>query len=294
MNVAEALRQWINYRQQMERLYLVAGSTVRNQRAITLVLAAGLGDHELDKLRKSHIELWMGERLQTCAPVTVRGEMNVLRQVLNWCVDEGHLLTKPRLPTLTVPNVEANLPSDEAFLWVLANVPEQHARALEFMMLTGLSPHEIERVQLRDVKVGELSTEIGIGQRADFPVKQASRRRWVPLNGRAYLIWHQASAGITRLGPVFPSVAAMQKAIRRATVAGGKWGAPLKRLGPLGAEAISPKLMRKWFASKVAGQQPEHVLQRLMGHAPGSPITRRHYVRSSEGQGRDAVADLTI
>lgn len=76
MNVAEALRQWINYRQQMERLYLVAGSTVRNQRAITLVLAAGLGDHELDKLRKSHIELWMGERLQTCAPVTVRGEID--------------------------------------------------------------------------------------------------------------------------------------------------------------------------------------------------------------------------
>ncbi|WP_294138378.1 hypothetical protein [Sphingomonas sp.] len=294
MNVTEALRTWINYREQMARLYLVAGSTVRNQRAITIVLSNGLGDHQLEKLRKSHIELWMGQRLQTCAPVTVRGELNVLRQVLNWCVDEGHLLAKPRFPTLSVANVEADLPSDDAFLWVLAHVPEQHARALEFMMLTGLSPHELERVQVQDGGWSRSPTTpgqnhlLGIGQRDDFPVKQASRKRWVPLNDRARAIWYQATAGYQRTSTVFPSVAAMQKAIRRA-FASDTYVPALP-----GADQVTPKLMRKWFASKVASQQPEHVLQRLMGHAPGSPITRRHYVRSNEGQGRDAVADLAV
>ena len=298
MNVTEALHAWRSYREQMVRLHLVAESTYENQTAIVLQLQRALGHHQLDGLRKSHIEIWMGERLQTCAPVTVRGEMNVLRQVLNWCVDEGHLIGKPRFPTLSVANVEADLPSDEAFLWVLANVPEQHSHALEFMMLTGLSPHELERIEKRDAGlfgVGDaIGTGINIGKRPDFRVKQESRRRTIPLNGRAEALWFVASTGLPDHAQVFTSVAAMQKAIRRATVIGGRWTSPMRRRGPLGAEMITPKLMRKWFASKVASQQPEHVLQRLMGHAPGSPITRRHYVRSSEGQGRDAVASVTI
>lgn len=293
MNVNQALGHWLSYRSKMAELSLVATSTLANQTAIVAVLAKGLGDNELDQLRKSHIDLWMGARLRTCSPVTVRGELNVLRQVLNWCVDEGHLLVKPRLPTLSVPNVEADLPSDEAFLWVLANVPEQHSRALEFMMLTGLSPHELERIQKRDAGIGffagAVGTGINIGKRPDFAVKQESRRRTVPLNGRAEVLWFAGAAGKADGHAIFPTVAAMQKAIRRAV------DAPADRPDiPVGLASITPKLMRKWFASKMAGETPEHVLQRLMGHAPGSPITRRHYVRSNEGQGRDAVADLKL
>jgi integrase len=306
MNVTEALADWRSYRARMVELRLVAQSTHDNQSAIVQQLYSALGHHRLDALRKSHIELWMGERLRTCAPVTVRGELNVLRQVLNWCVDEGHLLTKPRLPTLSVPNVEADLPSDEAFLWVLANVPANHAAALEFMMLTGLSPHELERVQVQDVRdvprrlyEGE-SFDLGIGQRPDFAVKQPSRRRWVPLNGRARDVWFEVTAGRHPALPAFPRVDAMQKAIRRSIAGailpydGTHDGIQLAATLAKEVARISPKLMRKWFASKVASQQPEHVLQRLMGHAPGSPITRRHYVRSNEGQGRDAVADLSL
>lgn len=290
MNVTEACAEWRSYREQMVRLRLVAQSTYDNQSAIVMQLQRALGDHQLEGLRKSHIELWMGQRLLTCAPVTVRGELNVLRQVLNWCVDEGHLLAKPRFPTLSVANVEADLPSDDAFLWVLANVPEHHARALEFMMLTGLSPHELERLQVGDERGTIHTHELGIGQRADFSVKQPSRRRWVPLNGRAQDLWFEATSGKRDRAQPFPTVAAMQKAIRRAVDALVHECAA----GPAGVSSITPKLMRKWFASKVASQQPEHVLQRLMGHAPGSPITRRHYVRSNEGQGRDAVADLAV
>jgi integrase len=291
MNVTEALRDWTTYRIKLAALDLVAKSTVANQTNIATVLACGLGEHELEDLRKSHIELWMGERLRTCQPVTVRGELNVLRQVLNWCLDEQLVANKPRFPTLSVANVEAVLPSDEAFLWVLANVPANHAIALEFMMLTGLSPHELERVQVKDERHG--GAAIGIGQRDDFPVKQPSRRRIVPLNGRARHLWFAAAPGSpSQSNAPFPTVAAMQKAIQRATTpAPGKGMVPTM---PIGAADITPKLMRKWFASKVSNDQPEHVLQKLMGHAPGSPITRRHYVRSNDEQGRDAVAGVSV
>lgn len=297
MNVTEAFQAWVDYRRKMADLKMVAGSTYINQTAIAHQLGSALGFHALAGLRKSHIELWMGERLRTCSPLTVRGELNVLRQVLRWCQDEGHLVTLPRLPKLSVPSVESALPSDEAFAWVLAHVPPQHAAALEFMMLTGLSPHELERVQVRDATrfQGTYPDQLGIGMRPDFAVKQPSRRRWVPLNGRARVLWFEATAGaISDVLHPFPKVEAMQKAIRRAVDAAPKLGSHPRAIPPASVAHVTPKLMRKWFASKVAGEQPEHVLQRLMGHAPGSPITRKHYVRSTDDQQAKAVADVGL
>lgn len=291
LTVRTAIAQWIEYRCKLRELSLVAGSTLANQTQIAVMLGKELGDHKLDQLRKSHIELWMGARLQTCSPITVRGEMNVLRQVLRWCVDENFLTVAPRMPKLSVPATEDALPSDEAFLWVLANVPHRHANALEFMMLTGLSPHELERVEVRDMtrSLYQHETKLQIGMRADFAVKQPSRRREVPITSRALLLWREATLGMAEDIQPFPTVAAMQKAIRRAV------NAPANRTGiPTGLAGITPKLMRKWFASKVAAEQPEHVLQRLMGHAPGSPITRRHYVRSSDDQVASAIAGVRL
>jgi integrase len=242
-----------------------------------------LGAHALDALRKSDIDLWVGERLQTHAPVTVRGELNVLRQVLNWCVDEQHLGQRPRLPTVQVPATENALPSEAAFVWALKAVPDNHRAALELMMLTGLSPHEAERLQVRDRR-DIPRHEIGIGQRPDFKVKTPSRRRWLPLNPRAQKLWRELTTGKRPLDTALPSGCAMQKALARARAADSN--------APDDARRVTPKLMRQWFASKIADDAPEHVLQRLMGHAPGSKITRRHYVRSTESALVDAVGGL--
>lgn len=286
MQFKDALEAWIKYRRRMVDLDLVAVSTWNNQTKIAATIAAGIGEHELEALRKSHIELWVGDRLRTCCPVTVRGELNIVRQVLNWCVDEQLLAAKPRLPTVKVPSTELELPTDDAFRWVLGNLPSQHSEALQFMMLTGLSPHELERLQRRD----ECAGGIGIGQRPDFHVKQASRRRVVPLNRQARAIWRKLTVHLPGHIAPFPTVAAMGKAIQRLRSSEARPLFP----PPPGVDRITPKTMRSWFASKVSNGQPEHVLQRLMGHAPGSPITRRHYVRSSEEQMGAAVNDLRL
>lgn len=282
MNVTDALLEWTTYRAKLCTLGLVAKSTLENQSAIAARLMDGFGSVPLADLRKSHIELWMGERLRNCAPVTVRGEMNVLRQVLNWCVDEQMLATKPRLPALSVPTTEDALPADEAFAWFLRTMPATHSDALQFMMLTGLSPHELERLQARDISP---AGEVLIGMRDDFAVKQPSRRRPVPMNPAARAIWFTAAAGLLPDAHPFPGVDAMQRAMRRHV---------LSRMQdtPAGAVGLTPKMMRKWFASKVAVEHGEAVLQRLLGHAPGSPITRRHYVRSNDRQLVDAVTGI--
>lgn len=282
VTLAAVVRQWVAYRARMVDLGLVQASTHANQAAIGDTIIAGLGTVALDELRKSDLDLWVGERLQGHAPVTVRGEANVLRQILNWCVDEQMLGARPRMPTVQVPTVEAALPSEAAFLWALRTVPDNHKRALEFLMLTGLSPHEAERLQVRDFRCVVGRPEIGVGQRPDFKVKSPSRRRWIPLNVRSLALWSEITAGLRPVQPALPKGGAMQKALARARIGAKK--------APADAHRITPKMMRQWFASRVAADEtPEHVLQRLLGHAPGSRITRKHYVRSSDKQMSDAV-----
>lgn len=280
MLVRQACDRWTVYRARCSELGLVARSTYTKQLGVVGAIVAGLGDLRLDDLRKSDIDLWIGERLQSHAPVTVRGEVNVLRQILNWCVDEQLLGQRPRLPSVQVPTIEQALPSDKAFTWALRSVPEKHRCALEFMMLTGLSPHEAERLQVRDFFAGQ----VGIGQRPDFKVKTPSRRRFVPLNARAQTLWAKLTAGLRPLDNALPSSCSMQKALARARTGDPK--------APPDAKRVTPKMMRQWFASQVANDNPEHVLQRLLGHAPGSKITRQHYTRSQDDQLTQAVGGL--
>lgn len=282
MFIRAAVAKWIAYRARMADLNMVERSTVENQARIAYMLSDTLGVDAIADLRKSDIDLWTGDRLQSHAPVTVRGELNVLRQILNWCVDEQMLVQRPRLPTVQVPATEDKLPSNEAFVWALKSVPANHRAALEFMMLTGLSPHEAERLQVRDAAIGHGS--VGIGQRPDFKVKTPSRRRWVPLNNRAQKLWREMIDGKRPLDTALPTGCAMQKALARARTA--------DPAAPPDARRVTPKLMRQWFASQIAGEAPEHVLQRLMGHAPGSKITRKHYVRSSDDAMERAVGGL--
>ncbi len=279
MKTSSIIAHWLEYRDRLAALQVVQRSTVTNQAAIAMRLIDGLpGD--IAALRKSSVEIYIGERRKTCAPVTIRGEINVLRQILNWAVDEGHLLVKPRLPSVPVPNVEVALPADADFTAMLALLPENHRLACEFMMLTGLSPHELERLHAGDVGGRTLM----IGYRDDFKVKTPSRRRGIPLNARALEIWNRCEReclDVAFLLPVFPNVGAIQKAMSRARA-----GSDLP--------AITPKSMRKWFASQVSGDNPEHVLQRLMGHSPGSKVTRKHYVRSTDDETRSAVDGLAV
>lgn len=275
--IAALILDWIRYREKLAKLGRIAPSTWDNQRQIAIGLSGALGELPAPDLRKSHVDLYVAERLQTCKPITVHAELAVLRQILNWAVDERIIKERPRMPTVKVPNVEGSLPADDDYLWYLRNLPAHHSEALEFMLLTGLAPHELARIEVRDIS----QTGIHIGCRPDFRVKQESRRRIVPLNARASLIANTRAMGRVDTDTVFPREAAMQKAMRRLFLFAPD--------APAGAEGLTPKMMRKWFASKVAAEHSEAVLQRLMGHAPGSPITRRHYVRSTDQALKDAV-----
>lgn len=283
MNIEIAASRWIAYRAQLAALGALAPSTLRNNGKIIALWAREL-PIELIELRKSHVDVALARLRRDRAPVTLANDMAVLAQFLNWCADEQLIPARPRLPSVSVPQIERDLPSDAAFLWILKHTPPRTALALEFMLLTGLAPHELERLEAGDYDRTRQS--VGIGQRDDFAIKAAARKRWVPLNARAHAIWIQRTKGRDKTARAFPTVGAMEKAIQRA-----RSGA---RDVPQGAETITPKVMRQWFASTLSDAVSEHVLQKLLGHAPGSKITRRHYVRSTAESTERAVDSLTL
>lgn len=279
---AEVADQWLKHRMHLSTLGSVAPRTIVNQSQVSRTIAANIGAVPIADLRKSHIDLFVAARLAHCRPVTVAGEVDVLRQILNFAVDEQIIASRPRLPSVSVPNTERPLPSDDDFAWFLRTMAPRHGDALQFMLLTGLAPHELERLETRDYSL--VTNHITIGGRPDFRVKQESRRRDIPLNPAALVLWGKWTMGTMPTHAPFPSADALQKAMRRHVLD--------RDDAPIAADGLTPKMMRKWFASKIAAEHSEAVLQRLLGHAPGSPITRKHYVRSNDEQLRGAVDGL--
>ena len=58
---------------------------------------------------------------------------------------------------------------------------------------------------------------------------------------------------------------------------------------------ISPQVLRRSFATWQAGRRvPEHVLQRLLGHKPGSRVTGAYYVMAQDPELHEAMRGLRI
>ncbi len=285
MNINDLIGEWITFRSKLAALDGVKASTLKNQLQICRTLRREFGATDVAALTKGDVTLFIAGRLQRCAPVTVDAEMAVFRQILKWGKEEKHVTEIPELPGVMVPNIDPPLPADDDYTWYLKTMPPRHADPLQFMCLTGLAPHELERLQVRDRD--PVTGDVLIGHRKDFFVKCAARKRSVPINHAAAVIWTTWAVARTSVDPVFPGRDALQKAMRRHFLSHLETGD-----APPGADGLTPKMMRKWFASKVALEHAEHVLQKLLGHAPGSPITRKHYVRSQDADLRAAVDGL--
>ena len=58
---------------------------------------------------------------------------------------------------------------------------------------------------------------------------------------------------------------------------------------------ISPQVLRRSFATWQAGRRtPEHVLQKLLGHKPGSRVTGAYYVMAQDPELREAMQGLRL
>lgn len=268
VTLASVIAGYLTHQEAKQAGGLIMASTMRHKRRVCAALKAAMGREPVSAVGKLRAELYTARRLaEGVAPITVNSELDVLRSVLSYAVDDRKLDAVPRLRTLPVRVKDDDAPDPAVVAAWLDTLPEEHALPLRFSALTGLSWHEVQRLHVGDVKLGK-EPVVQIGARLSFTTKTLHRQRDVPLSPAAVKVFKRARELATG-DTLFPRAARTRQFLNENRTAHGE-----ARFGRL-----TPKDMRRVFASTVARGAPEAVLQKLLGHAPGSRVTRRHYVR---------------
>jgi integrase len=275
---SELADEWRKYSDGLVMLGMKRPSTHKNQSRVLRMLCEEWSGVKLSAITKPAIKTFAGERLaKGLKPTTVNAELRVLSAVLHYAEEQGYIATAPRVPYLSEPVEEQDLPDPALVQEFVSSLPAFHKLPLLMSLYTGMSWHEVCRVRWKDI--GAVSIRIGFD---GMQTKTGNRKRELPITPAVREVIREARAlrGDTETDdlPVFPSAGATRQYLVRQRTR--KYG------------AISPSVMRKVFASMVAETSPEHVLQKLLGHAPGSRVTRKHYVRSHKDAMREAMGDV--
>lgn len=216
---------------------------------------------------------------RTVKSSTINHELQVLRSILTYASDAGLLSADPpRVRSMPNPTIEEDLPDTAVIAAIVDRLPPHHAMALRFSALTGLSWHEVQRLQWRDIDPWRKL--INVGRRSTFITKTAARIRSVPITKEVATLLRRVQGAqrgtVAGEAPVFPAAGGTAKALLRDR----RHGEP----------EVTPAMMRKLFSATLAAKRvPEAQLQRLLGHAPGSKVTRKHYIRSQAAMLAEAM-----
>lgn len=294
--------EWVNHKTSLAAAGLLALGTAKTYRSTvkSLCAYAGLADRPVNQITRRVVDDYVMWRMNKSLvqPATLNLELVTLRAVLSYAEEEGHITERdiPRSRRVPMPLTEKEIPEPEKIWEVMREMPARRAMPLKFAMLTGMSWYEIEQLQWRDIverkrKLPPFDGDhfIKIGERPDFRVKTEARRRRVPVAEEVRRVLKDAKlhARADRGGkmpedtdPVFPGAHGMRQFLSRFR----------SRKHPA---IFSPRTMRTLFATAAAGiGMPENQLQRLMGHSPGSKITRQHYIRANRDQLTRAASDV--
>jgi len=287
---ADAVRRWtaaLEREVQMLNLRPSSLSTIRTRLKPTLAFFGSVDVAAItpDDLRRyQHHRVTHGRK-----PVTVNGEVRVLRQLLGWLHRDGKLAAVPQVRRIREPQRRWPVPTQADVARLVAELPARQRVLVWLMAETGLRPGEALNLPWAHV-----DPERGCIEVAPFG-------RWQPKTGASIrrVPVRAALMGAIQALPrdsdyVSPGRArGRPRQNTRTPPAGAARRAGLARNGV--AMRFTPKLFRKacatWLADR--GVYPR-LLQDLLGHAPGSKVTDVHYVQTSDAAWRSVAITLPV
>jgi integrase len=205
----------------------------------------------------------------------VNGEVRVLRQLLGWLHEAGKLQQLPKskaIPEEDVPRID--IPTQEQIVRLIEALPPALRVLVWLMAETGLRPGEARNLPWCHVEIDRgsiLIDQFGIWK----PKSRQSIRRVFP---SPELL--ESIRTLPRLGPY--------------VFAGRRHGMPIVNIraslksaaesaGFSPGSNVTPKLFRKAFATwQIERNISLSVVQRQMGHRPGSLVTDQNYIAVSD------------
>lgn len=271
--LAEVARAWLAHKEQVAEQKGLSWATYEKYEKRVLRLIEGLGAKPIDQIRKTDVELYVASRQGARrAPATINDELRVLRMIYSFAEDQ-HGVTAPRIRGVPEKKRRLRIPDTKLVIEFLSELPDHLYAPMRFSLLSGCSWHEVSQLEWQDVDFA--AGVIRIGARIAFTVKTLHRQREIhmspALREHLRLCKPKDAKPTDKVFPKARNARQLMHRLRRAKFAN-----------------IGPAAMRRVFASVMAREVPEVVLQEMLGHAPGSKVTRRYYVGNTEAAVKSA------
>lgn len=251
-------------------------------------VAAYLKNLDLKNLTSRHLQDYQGERrAQGMQPETINSEVGTFIQVQKWAAEAGWLETVVTTTRVPVPPKRPDVLTREEYLRVMEVLPDRLRPLIRFLAETGCRWGEAAQMLWENIDLDEGWAEVAL--QGEWSPKTAYSLRRLYLspdlvpelrarrNGSPYVF-----TGRDGVSPVTTARRAFKSAVEKAAIMRGERHA-----------RITIKTLRASFATWAAETgMRERVLQDIMGHAPGSRVTRRHYEQVQSGVARADAAKV--
>ena len=253
-------------------------------------LVAFFGNNDIVTITGQRLSEYQRWRLQEGRkPRTINSELGTLSLVLNWALGQGYISEVPKTEQIPVERSFAVVPRMEEVARIIDALPERLRPIVRFLAETGC--RKGEALNLTWECVDELNGWVEIKSHDDWKPKTQQSARRIPLGPPLVAVLRNLPKdglyvfpGKEPNKPIDNFRKAFATAVAKADIR--RNGKPVR---------ITPQSLRRAHATWQAMRGVnESVLQDLLGHAPGSRVTRRFYVQPTEEAKMAAVIQLPI
>jgi len=281
--------QWLGHQKTRVMLAKKKQSSLDTDRNRLKSVLPRIGGQYLDGFDTELLEWYQVQRLgDGVAPDTVNSDIRLVRKVINWGNQRKIDCSMPPIEPLQAAKRDVYIPTPEEMSKVLANVCNKTRPVVRFILETGCRAGEAYNLRWEHLDLVNLEVTIRAGETWTPKTKHSIRS--IPISKEIA----EELSGLPRVSEfVFPGRDPKKPInhVRKGLAAAVKKAGLMHKGNPV---KLCVHDLRKINASwRAMSGVPERVLQDLLGHAPGTPVTAKHYVFSSEEAKRKAVFSIS-
>lgn len=284
LTFTDAVDRWLASRELDAGTCKLRESSLRTIHIRIKPLSAYFGRYSISDIGSDEVSRYQLSRLQAGRnPSTVNGETRILRQILGWLKDEGHLEVMPKCRAVNEEYRRYEIPSMEDAAKLIGRLSPMNRALIRLMAETGLRPGEALNLPWEHLEAKK--SRIWIGPHRGWAPKTKASHRYATLREGVLA----DILALPRTGDYIFAGKDPKKPLQNVRTA---LNTAAKAVG---IRRPSLKLFRKAFATWQAenGLHPA-LLQQLMGHAQGSKVTDQHYIFASEVAKQAATLSLPL
>lgn len=289
MTLVDAISDWTEHEQIRVRSKKKTSVALATDLARLKAVVSFFGDVDVGTITGDWISRYQADRIEDgISPATANSDVRSLMKVLRYAEKIGVISKLPDWSKSAEDSENrGGVPTESEMVGTIAALKDPEDRTLARLMAqNGLRQGEAFSLEWSDVDFDQKL--IWIGFRRNFRPKTSTSNRIIyPTNSllEELRTLHEKRRSETL---VFPSKKDPQKqrvdfkkALRTAACTAGV------------SADITPQVLRRFFATRQAESGvPEHLLQKDLGHAVGSSVTKQYYIRSQDEVRRRYQFDL--